>query len=53
METDIQSISTGIVILAFGIGFLVVGMYMIMSKQKVINAKLGKILKHLGIEEEK
>lgn len=53
MEAAIQSISTGIIILAGGIGLLIFGMFMLGSKQGTIDKKLDKILKHLGIEEGK
>ena len=52
MEADIQSISTGIVILAGGIGLLIFGMFMLGSRQVTMDKKLDKILKYLGIKEE-
>ena len=47
MEAEIQSVSNGIIILSVGIGFLIVGIYMLMSKQGVIDTKLDKVLKQL------
>ena len=52
MEAVIQSISVGVIILAGGIGIVILSLFVLGSKLNTMDKKLDKLLKHLEIEED-